>query len=86
MSSIFQDGRVQKNLWECYHLGYIWPKNILTSICGNGCVVNLKGSCLSEETYGLKCFFSHSALHASAGTIRRLCTSKTKYQDDAKFL
>ena len=33
-----------------------------------------------------KCLFSQCGSHASAGTIRRLCTSKTTCQDDAKSL
>ena len=60
------------------------PNNIPTCVCGDACAVNLKGNRLLEETYGFKCPFSRCGSHASAETIRRLCTSKTMCQDDAK--
>ena len=62
------------------------PNNTPTCLCGDDCDVNLKASHLLEETYGLKCPFSHCGSHASAGTIRRLFTPKTMCQDDAKSL
>ena len=64
----------------------IAPEYVPTVICGDGCSVNLKGSRLLEEIYGLKSPFSRCASHASAGTIRRLCTSENKSQIDAKNL
>ena len=59
---------------------------IPTSMCGDGCGVNMKGSRPLKEMYGIKSPFTRCSSHASLGTIRRLCTSKTMYQSDAQAL
>ena len=61
----------------------ISPSSISACMCGDAYGVNLKGGHVLEETYDLKCPFSFCTLHASAGIIRKLCTSKTLCQDDA---
>ena len=62
------------------------PHVVPTCICGNGCSVNVKGSRLLETKFGIKFPFWRRASHSSAGTIRRLCTSETMTQTDAKAL
>ena len=62
------------------------PNMIPTSVCGDGCGVNMKGSRLLEEMYGIKSSFTRCSSHASFGTIRRLCTSKTMCQLDVQVL
>ena len=62
------------------------PKCLPTSVCGDGCAVNVKGSRLLEEKYGIDSPFSRCASHTSSGTIRRLCTSVHMSQPDAKAL
>ena len=59
---------------------------IPTSVCGDGCGVSMKGSRLLEEMYGIKSSFTRCSSHASFGTIRRLCTSKTMCQLDVQVL
>ena len=58
------------------------PNMIPTSVCGDGCGVNMKGSILLEEMYGIKSPFTRCLSHASFGTIRRLCFLKTMCQSD----
>lgn len=60
--------------------------NLPTTICGDGCAVNLKGSRLLKTEYGLVYPSSKCASHLSSGTVRRLCTSENSCQDDAKML
>ena len=61
-------------------------QNIPTSIAKDGCAVNLQGSVLLDEIYGIKSPLNIFAFHASAGTIRCLCTSQTMCQSNAKSL
>ena len=68
-----------------FHLE-IDPNMIITSVCGDGCRVNMKGSRLSEKIYSIKSPFTCCLSHASFGTIRCLCTSKTICQSDARAL
>ena len=67
------------------HLGVL-AQNITTAVTGDGFAVNYKVSRLSDESYGIKSPLSICASHASAGTIRRLCTSQTMCQSNAKSL
>ena len=46
----------------------------------------MKGSRLSEKIYSIKSPFTCCLSHASFGTIRCLCTSKTICQSDAQAL
>ena len=62
------------------------PNMIPTSVCGDGCGVNMKGSRLFEEMYGIKSPFTRCSSHASFGTIRCICTLKTMCQSDAQTL
>ena len=62
------------------------PSKIPTTICGDGCSVNLKGSRLLEKSYGIKLPFSRCSSHTSSGTIRRLCTSVNNSRKDATAL
>ena len=55
-------------------------------ICGDGYGVNLKASRLLQELFGIKSPFTRCSSHMSYGTIRRLCTSETISQIDAKGL
>ena len=59
---------------------------IPSSVRGDGCGVNMKGSRLLEEMYGIKSPFTRCSSHASFVTIRRLFTSKTMCQSDAQAL
>ena len=59
------------------------PENVPTAICGDGCTANTKASRLLKTGYSLKLLFSRCASHASAGTIRQLCTSVNSFQIDA---
>ena len=68
-----------------FHLE-IDPNMTTTSVCGDGCRVNMKGSRLSEKIYSIKSPFTCCLSHASFGTIRCLCTSKTICQSDAQAL
>ena len=67
------------------HLG-VPAQNITTAVTGDGFAVNYKVSRLLDEIYGIKSPLSICASHASAGTIRRLCTSQTMCQSYAKSL
>ena len=62
------------------------PENVPTAICGDGCTANMKASRLLKTGYSLKLLFSRCASHASAGTIRQLCTSVNSFQIDAKAI
>ena len=64
----------------------IQPHVVPTSICGNGCSVNVKGSRLLETNFRIKPPFSRCVPHTSPGTIHRLCISETMSQADAKAL
>ena len=59
---------------------------IPTSVCGDGCGVNMKRSRLLEEMYGINSPLTRCSSHASFGTIRRFCTLKTMCQSDAQVL
>ena len=59
---------------------------IPTKVCGDGCGVNMKGSRLLDEVYGIKSPFTCCSSHASFGNIRRLRTLKTMCQSDAQAL
>ena len=62
------------------------PANVPTTTCGDGCTLNLKGCRLLEEKYGINSPVSKCGSHLSYGTIRRLCTSVSYSQEDAKKL
>ena len=55
-------------------------------VCGDRCRVNLKASQLLQELFGIKSPFTSCSSHMSYGTIRRLFTSETISQIDAKGL
>ena len=56
------------------HLEVVIHLDSPSSVCGDGCGVNMKGSRPLEEMYGIKSSFTHCSSHASLVTIRRLCT------------
>ena len=64
----------------------IKSSSVPSCVCGDRCRVNLKASQLLQELFGIKSPFTRCSSHMSYGTIRRLCTSETISQIDAKGL
>ena len=62
------------------------PRNIPTTTCGDGCVINLKGARLLTETYGIHSPLSKCSGHLASGTIQKMCTSVNSIQADATSL
>ena len=46
-------------------------------VCGDGCSVNMKGSRLLEEQFGLKSPFTRGSLQAASETIQQAAISKS---------
>ena len=61
-------------------------QNIPTTVFWDACLVNLKGSKLLDEIHGIKSHPSTCVSHASAVTIKRLCTSQITCQSNTKYL
>ena len=61
----------------------IRSENVPTSICGDSCATNLKANRLVTEIYGITSPQADCSSHASSGTIRRTCMSKTMSDPDA---
>ena len=64
----------------------IRSENVPSSICGDSCATNLKANRLVTEIYGISSPQADCSSHASSGTIRRTCTSKTMSDPDAVLL
>ena len=64
----------------------VQSENVPTCQCGDGCATNIKAAYLVSKAIGLKAPFTRCGSHASAGTMKRLCTSQTMCNDDAKAL
>ena len=57
-----------------------------TCQCGDGCATNMKAARLVDEIVGVKSPFTRCGSHAASGSLKRLCTSQTMCNDDAKAL
>ena len=60
--------------------------NIPCCQCGDGCATNLKAARLVETKIGLIATFTRCCSHSASNTIKRLCTSKTMCDINAKAL